>query len=773
MRVATLHPTPFVALAACLLGLAPVAGRQAAPPRASSALDQLDRYNVVWQTPSRDASGSMPIGNGEVGLNAWVEEDGDLLFYIARTDAWSEISRLLKLGRIRVRLSPNPFAKGKPFVQELKLREGRIEITAGTPGSRVTLSLFVDARHPVIHVVGQSDQPVTARVSLEMWRKERHVLAGDELQSTWTMQQAPADVPVWESADTVQRPANASVINWYHRNAYSIVPLTLKHQGLEEFAKLVADPLANRTFGGRVVARDFKADGPDALRSLMTRRFHVQVVAHSAQTESLGGWLNQVTDFAKKTADPSVARRETAAWWNAFWDRSWIFVDGENGEAVTRAYVLQRWMTAAAGRGAYPIKFNGSIFTVEPEFTGGPKMNADWRRWGDCYWWQNTRLPYFPMIARGDFDQLAPLFRMYAAAAPLARARSKAYFGADGVAFPETMTNFGTWSNRDYGWDRAGHQTNEVLNDYIRHIWQPGLELTALMLDFYEHTLDESFLQQQLLPMAHDVLRYFETRFPRDAAGKLVIQPTQAVETYWYDVVNDLPSVAGLIAVTERLLALPPGRVPPAERDYFQRMQAMTPPLPIQVEAGVRRLMPAEKFNPKRSNVENVELYAIWPFGLLGVGRQNLDLAVDTFRRRPEKASIGWQYDGQSAAAVGLAEEAAKLLVGKVGNSNPKHRFPAMWGPNYDWLPDQDHGSNIMLTLQAMIIRPVGDKIYLLPAWPKSWSARFKLHAPGRTVVEGEVRNGELVDLQVTPAARQRDVIVQGSGRITNTSSGR
>ncbi len=209
----------------------------------------------------------MPIGNGEVGLNAWVEEDGDLLFYIARTDAWSEISRLLKLGRIRVRFSPNPFAKGKPFVQELKLREGRIEIAAGAPGRRVTLSLFVDARCPVIHIVGQSDQPVTVRASLETWRKERHVLAGDELQSTWTMQQAPPDVPVWESGDIVEtRPA--ITVTWYHRNAYSIVPLTLKHQGLEEFKSLVADPLVNRTFGGRILARDFKSDGPDALRSL-------------------------------------------------------------------------------------------------------------------------------------------------------------------------------------------------------------------------------------------------------------------------------------------------------------------------------------------------------------------------------------------------------------------------------------------------------------------------------------------------------------------------
>ena len=312
-----------------------------------------------------------------------------------------------------------------------------------------------------------------------------------------------------------------------------------------------------------------------------------------------------------------------------------------------------------------------------------------------------------------------------------------------------------------------------MLNDYIRHVWQPGLELTALMLDYYEHTLDEAFLQKQLLPMARDVLRYFDTRFPRDAAGKLVIQPTQAVETYWYDVVNDLPSVAGLIAVTERLLALPPGRVPPAERELCQRMQAMTPPLPIQVEAGVRRLMPAEKFNPKRSNVENVELYAIWPFRLLGVGRQNLDLAVDTFRRRPEKASIGWQYDGQSAAAVGLADEAA-TAAGRQGRQleseapvprdvGAELRLAARPGPR------QQHHADA-----AGDADPPGRR-QDLPAARVAEGLERALQAARarRTVVEGEVRNGELVDLQVTPAARRRDVIVQGSGRITNTSPGR
>ncbi|MHC1767151.1 MAG: DUF5703 domain-containing protein [Verrucomicrobiia bacterium] len=57
---------------------------------APAASDPLDAYNVVWTTPSKDSSGSMPLGNGEVGVNLWVEPDGDLLFYIARTDAWDE-----------------------------------------------------------------------------------------------------------------------------------------------------------------------------------------------------------------------------------------------------------------------------------------------------------------------------------------------------------------------------------------------------------------------------------------------------------------------------------------------------------------------------------------------------------------------------------------------------------------------------------------------------------------------------------------------------------
>ena len=58
---------------------------------------QINDYNVVWNSPSQHSGGSMPLGNGEMGMNVWVEEGGDLLFYLSRTDAISEANRLMKL----------------------------------------------------------------------------------------------------------------------------------------------------------------------------------------------------------------------------------------------------------------------------------------------------------------------------------------------------------------------------------------------------------------------------------------------------------------------------------------------------------------------------------------------------------------------------------------------------------------------------------------------------------------------------------------------------
>ena len=39
-------------------------------------------YEVVWDSPSPDCNGTMPLGNGEIAHNAWIEPAGDLRVYI-------------------------------------------------------------------------------------------------------------------------------------------------------------------------------------------------------------------------------------------------------------------------------------------------------------------------------------------------------------------------------------------------------------------------------------------------------------------------------------------------------------------------------------------------------------------------------------------------------------------------------------------------------------------------------------------------------------------
>ncbi|MDR2285971.1 MAG: DUF5703 domain-containing protein, partial [Prevotellaceae bacterium] len=68
--------------------------------------NDVSQYNVIWDTPSDNSFGSMPLGNGDIGLNVWYEKNGDLLFYISKVDAYDSNHKLRKLGRIRVTAEP-------------------------------------------------------------------------------------------------------------------------------------------------------------------------------------------------------------------------------------------------------------------------------------------------------------------------------------------------------------------------------------------------------------------------------------------------------------------------------------------------------------------------------------------------------------------------------------------------------------------------------------------------------------------------------------------
>lgn len=139
----------------------------------SDNLKNIGKYHVVWEQPSKNSLGNMPMGNGDLGINLWVEENGDLQFYLSKTDAWSENARLLKLGKVRLRLTPNPFRNGASYRQTLDVKDGLLLIDAGEKEQQVSVKIWVDAHHPTVELSVTSKKPITAEVTTEPWRTER------------------------------------------------------------------------------------------------------------------------------------------------------------------------------------------------------------------------------------------------------------------------------------------------------------------------------------------------------------------------------------------------------------------------------------------------------------------------------------------------------------------------------------------------------------------------------------------------------------------------
>lgn len=749
--------------AACLLPLA-----QAAP------LPTLDSYNVVWDSPSKDVTGTMPLGNGDIGINAWVQ-DGDLLFLIGKTDAWDENSINCKLARVRVKMSPSPFAAGNPFRQELRLQQGDMIIKAGAPGSEVTMRLWVDANQPVIRVQTHAEQPVLQQALLETWRNEQSVMTNTQVSDMFKNLTGPDPYPTILFPDTIVQGQKDRLL-WYHHN---IKPendpyeINLRIQGMLDYMKVIPHPLLGRTFGASIQGPGFTAADARTLNASEARKSHTFSVYPLTTLSPVtpDQWTKKLDEMiAKVDAKPlPETYNDHLAWWKSFWDRSAIHLAETNPAnipadglspafTISRAYALCRFMNAAGGRGAQPIKYNGSIFTV------GTPENPDFRQWGGPgFWFQNQRLVYWPMLAAGDFDLMEPWFRMYREALPFAKMRCKLYFKHDGANFGETVLFWGAEASSHYGW--TPFEQRSIPNcecSYLTYYWQNNIENLRMMLDYVEHTRDMEFARHTLMPHADEVTKFYDLHYKRDVNGKIRFDPAAALET-WHTAVNPLPEIAGLGTQLPRLLGLLDVLTNDEQHQRWQRILNDLPPIPKGTKDGLPVVLPAETFS-REANYENPELYGVFPYPVYGIGKPDLELARNTFATRKFKNAHCWYQDQVQSALLGLVDETRQGVINRASAaSHSTSRFPAFWNHFHDWVPDIDHGGNLQLALQLMLLQsepgPTG-KLRLLPTWPKDWDVSFKLHAPGKTVVECVYQNGKIASLKVTPESRHKDIIL-------------
>lgn len=746
----------------------------------------LDNYNIVWNSPSANSLESMPCGGGDIGMNVWVE-DGDLLIYISRSGTFDELNSFPKLGRIRITMSPNPLENPDHFHQELKLKEGYVEIKARKNGTETTINIWADVFNPVSHIDVTSNVPTKLYAAYEGWRFKERVLSKPETEVCRTYMNAPVKAVV--KCDTVK--FDGTGVLFYHRNTgESAFDLAIKQQKLEPIKDKFWNPINKLTFGGRLFAPNMIPAGNTQGKYASTdykgwqlcsinpsRKHNIKVVMHTAYAESIDEWLQELSETEKKIiANEKSIRKATLKWWNDFWDRSYIFIDNDIPDPknekwqVGRNYQVFRYQLACNAYGSYPTKFNGGLFTTDPEYINKSfNYSPDFRKWGGgSFTAQNQRLVYWPMLKSGDFDMMKSQFDFYNNMLNNAELRSMHYWGHQGACFTEQIENFGLPVGFEYSWKRPEDFDPGVqYNAWIEYQWDTVLEFCMMIIDtyFYNGTNISKYL-----PLIESCLKFYDEHYqylslkrtPKalDAQGKLVLYPSTALETYKMST-NPITTVTALKCVSQAMLDLPKEYLTKEQREYIESFRKRIPDdIYYRVQNGKKTFSPAKSWE-RINNTEFPQLYTVFPWGIHGIGKEELDIARNTWYYGndvpQQKGVISWQQNAIFCAKLGLKKEAAELTIQKMKDSG--RRFPTWWGPGYDWTPDHNWGGSGMIGLQEMIMQCDGNNIYIGAGLPDDWNVKFKLCAPQNTIVEGHISKGKVINLIVTPEYRKKDVI--------------
>lgn len=740
----------------------------------------LENYNQVWNTQSSNSSESMPLGGGDIGMNVWVEK-GDLYFYFSRSGTFDEHNTLLKLGRVKVTLTPNPFAEKEGFYQELKLKDGYILV--GQNDTKI--KLWVDVFKPIIHLDLESKTSLKMSASYESWRYKNRDSKGKANNANSYKWAPQGDIIIFK--DSISFENNG--IKFYHRNRENTVfDVAVKQQKMESVKEQMLNPIANLTFGGFMKGDNLKPDGTYLgkyqstdfkgfnLTSIKPSKKHsVEIYLNTSQSD-LNTWNTGLQHQISSNKNTSKqAEKNTQKWWNDFWNRSFIFtqknqsIEKDSVYQIGQNYQLFRYMLGCNAYGKYPTKFNGGLFTVDPVFTNTAlDFTPDFRNWGGgTMTAQNQRLVYFPMVKSGDFDMMKSQLDYYLSLQKNVELRSKVYWNHNGASFTEQLENFGLPNPAEYEWKRpADYDPGMEYNAWLEYEWDTVFEFCQMMLQQKEYAGEDI---QKYNSFIISCLRFFDEHYQYlakqrgrkalDGNGKLILYPGSGAETYKMTY-NSNSTISALQVITDNLLQFSSEQLSKEELEYVKGFQTRIPPLSFGQIENHKVLVPAKSWE-RVNNSEVPQLYPVYPWGIYGIGKPDLETALNTWKYDLDalkfRSHIGWKQDNIFSARLGLTEEAAKYNTLKLANS--ERRFPAFWGPGFDWVPDHNWGGSGMIGMQEMLLQETDGKIYLFPAWPKDWNVHFKLHAKNNTIIEAELQNGITKIIKVIPQEREKDII--------------
>jgi hypothetical protein len=682
--------------------------------------------NVEWDSPSNDPSGHMPIGNGDVTASVWAEANNGVFMYLQKADIFGENDSAWdaptpKMGKLGITFTGASFG-AQSFSQKHNTDSGAVEISSGSAGSQIRMKIWSDANMPVIHITMESDKQVSVQCALETWRTE-----------------------------TVQADGQTGVISYYRFGTPFRWDSYLPHGEID------------RIYGCKIGAPDgWSVSGRTISGSIGTQPVTINVTVLNIVSPEPQQWLDSVKKLHDQCLEVPVneAYEAHCEWWKEFYSRSWIHCSGfDEADKINTYHACQRFVNACAGRSRVPIHFNGTIFSV------GEGGNPDYKKWGGAYWMCNTRCVYWPMLETGDWDQMQSLFYMYGRPEVQEANVKQAYeeFQIPGGYIHEIVNRTG-----------CAYQDAWKFPDYQWRYFSSGLEYLSMAMDYWSMSGDDELLKTNIIPTAYNLVLFYKNFGQIGGDGKLHFNDMNALETYWR--ANDPPcDIGGIMWVTRLMLQLDGKFLPDTAKELFVEMQGLLPKLPMATDGSGTRILPTANGDGP-VNVENPELYCVFPYRLFSTGKPGLDTGRCTWDNRvfgkPLATSWGgfWQH-GIHATYLGWADSAKVEIINRLYDTRG-WRFPTFFTYG-DYPPCQAFAGVAQKVINAALIQADDGKILLFPAWPKDWDVEFKLHTLEQTSVDVKYKDGEITYLSVIPAERYNDIeVMNGASLPANKIAG-
>lgn len=706
------------------------------------------RYRCLTPSPAQ----ALLFGNGHIGVSMHTPADA-LYLLISRVDIWNGQNTMGAMGAVRISGNTGLFTDACAVYHESDMYRAQVTVQLDTATGPVTFTLCCLRGQDVI-VVDIADA-----------RRERFPF-------TVTLEN-------WHAGEYIEAPDNRTLLTT-HVTRDSVFPSYNRRVGVDAAAIGVLDPLLGRAWGLFLRTESDATVNSDSLQ-LPADEQHRVVIAAVCQPPCAGvdgEALVRSDGLRLATADTDTIaawQQAHAAYWEEFWAQSYLSLSSGTGDAEyeERLWYTALYTIACGSGGALPMRFNGGPFLLEKDLRG----------WDGGYWFQNMRELYWPLLASGHWEFMRGFFQMYFDACPFVRAQTKRLHGIDALSFKETQTMWGADANTDVTQPGDAQSGEPFATSAVTFRYFSGNLECCLLMDWYVRASgDESFCRQEFYPFLTEILEFYLQYANKEEDGKYHLAPVNLLETF-VNCKDDMPDLCGLHYFLPRAISWGTawGEDPALLARWLEFADHLVP-LPVgrwttkrKYESGIHgeeyvvacELDPEGVLLPgggvpaptRRGNMENPELYAIFPWGCIGIdspAREQRRAEESWHHRTWRYINSGWSQDVPQLARLGWGEmaKAASLEHASFHQRFPNGCFISPAGAHFNGLltstPFFDSAGVHATGINEMLLQSYDDSIRLTPATSVEWSGAYRLHAFGGFIVEVDFMHGAPINAHIT-----------------------